>query len=73
VLIYKLPLTHISNYILFSEHGGAGYPLIVYLELLSIALQGHSYVNYGHLDVSVIDGRGKNVWPIALICQILKK
>jgi hypothetical protein len=72
-MICKLPLTHIDNDVLRSEHGVAGYPLIFYLGLLNIALQGRSYVSDSHLDVSVIKGRGKNIRPITVICQILIK
>jgi hypothetical protein len=49
------------------------HPLIICLGMLNIALQGRNYVSYSHLDVSVVDGRGKSVWLVAVICQILIK
>jgi hypothetical protein len=66
-------LTHFFNDLLCSEHGGASYPLFFCFGTLSIALQSCNYVSYGHLNVSVIYGRGKDVWPVAIIRQILLK
>ena len=36
-----------------------------------MALQSCNYVFNGHLDVYVINGRGEDVWPIAIVRQIL--
>jgi hypothetical protein len=36
-----------------------------------MALQSCSYVCYGHLNVYVINGRGKDVWPVAIVSKML--
>jgi hypothetical protein len=73
VTICKFPFTHIQDNVLNSEHGGTGYPLVICLGLLCTALQGRSYISYGHLDISIIDGGCENVWPVAVIFQIFIK
>jgi hypothetical protein len=37
------------------------------------ALQNSRYVGYGQLHVSIVDGRDKNIWPIAIVPQVLIK
>jgi hypothetical protein len=36
-----------------------------------VAFQNSRYVDYGHLNVSIVNGRDKNVWPIAIVLQVL--
>jgi hypothetical protein len=38
-----------------------------------VAFQNSCYVCYGHLDVSIVNGRDKNVWPVAIVLQVLIK
>jgi hypothetical protein len=38
-----------------------------------VAFQNNRYVGYGHLDVSIVDGRDKDVWPVAVVLQVFIK
>jgi hypothetical protein len=38
-----------------------------------VAFQNSRYVGYGHLDVSIVDGKDKDVWTIVVVLQILLK
>jgi hypothetical protein len=73
VLVYILPLTHVRDDVLEGEHGGAVNPRNVRLGRLVTALQNSHYIGYGRLHVSAVDGRDKNVWPAAIIPQMLVK
>jgi hypothetical protein len=73
VSVCILPLTHVENNILDSEHGGANSPRLVRFRRLIIAFQSSRYVDYGHLHVSIVDGRDKNVWPAVVVPQMLIK
>jgi hypothetical protein len=73
VLVYILPLTHVRDDVLEGEHGGAVNPRNVRLGRLVTALQNNHYIGYGHLHVSAVDGRDKNVWPAEIIPQMLVK
>jgi hypothetical protein len=37
------------------------------------AFQNSHYVSYGHLDVPIVDGRDKDIWPVAIVLQVLIK
>jgi hypothetical protein len=37
------------------------------------ALQNGHYIGYGHLHISAIDGRDKNIWLAAIVSQMLIK
>jgi hypothetical protein len=66
-----LPLTHVGDDVFYSEHGGAVNPWFVRFRWLMVAFQ--SSLCYGHLDVSIVDGRNKDVWPVAVVLQIFIK
>jgi hypothetical protein len=73
VLVCILPLTHVEDDILEGEHGGAIYPRYIRLRRLVTALQNGRYIGYGHLHVSTVDGRDKNIWLAAIVSQMLIK
>jgi hypothetical protein len=73
VLICILPLTHVGDNVLDGEHGKAVNPRYIQLRRLITAFQNSRYVSYGHLDVYTINGREKNIWPAALVPQMLIK
>jgi hypothetical protein len=68
-----IALTHVRDDVLEGEHGGAVNPRNVQLERLVTALQNGHYIGYGHLHVSAIDGRDKNIWLAAIVSQMLIK
>jgi hypothetical protein len=43
------------------------------LQWLIVAFQNSRYVGYGHLDVSIIDGKDKDVWPVVVVLQVFIK
>jgi hypothetical protein len=73
VLICILHLTHVGDDVLNGEHGGVVNPRYVRLQRLVTAFQNSRYVGYGHLDVDAVNGREKDVWPAALVPQMLIK
>jgi hypothetical protein len=73
VPIYILPLTHVGDDVLDGEHGGAVNSWFICFRWLMVTFQNSCYVSYGHLDVSIIDGRDKDVWPVVVVLQILVK
>jgi hypothetical protein len=73
VLVCILPLTHVGDDVLYSEHGGAINSWFVRFRWLMVTFQNSRYVGYGHLDVSIVDGRDKDVWPVAVVLQIFIK
>jgi hypothetical protein len=73
VPICILPLTHVEDDILDGEHGGAVNPWFIHFRRLMVAFQNSRYVGYGHLDVSIVDGKDKDVWTIVVVLQILLK
>jgi hypothetical protein len=68
-----LPLTHVGDDVLDGEHGWAINPWFIRFRRLMVAFQNNRYVGYGHLDVSIIDVRDKDVWPVAVVLQIIIK
>jgi hypothetical protein len=68
-----LPLTHVGKDILECEHGGALKPRTIRLRRLMAALQNGHYIGYGHLHFDAVNGREKDVWPVALVPQMLIK
>jgi hypothetical protein len=73
VLVYILPFTHVGDDVLEGEHEGAIYPSYIRLRRLVTALQNGCYIGYGHLHVSAVDGRDKNIWLAAIVSQMLIK
>jgi hypothetical protein len=66
-----LPLTHVGNNVLDSEHGRALEPGSIRLRRLMATLQHGRYVGYGHLYFSFVNGREKHIWLVALTPQII--
>jgi hypothetical protein len=73
VLVCILLLTHVGNDILECEHRGAFKPRNVRLRRLMAALQNSRYIGYGHLHFDAVNEREKDVWPAALVPQMLIK
>jgi hypothetical protein len=73
VLVSILPLTHVGDDVLYGEHGGAINPRLVRFKWLMVAFQNSRYVSYGHLDVSIVNGRDKDVWPVVVVLQVFIK
>jgi hypothetical protein len=67
VLVCILPLTHVRDNVLKGEHGGAIYLRYIRLRRLVTALQNGRYIGYGHLYVSAVDGRDKNIWLATIV------
>jgi hypothetical protein len=71
VTVCILSLTHVENNILEGEHGGALEPGNVRLRRLMAALENGSYVSYGHLHFSSVNGREEYIRLVALTTQML--
>jgi hypothetical protein len=67
------PLTHVRDDVLECEHGGTVNPRNVRIKKLMTTFQNSRYVGYGHLHVPIIYGRDKNIWPAAIVPQMLIK
>ena len=67
VTVCILPLTHVRDDVLDGKHGKAVNPRYVRIERLITAFQSSRYVGYGHLYVSIVDGRDKNVWLAVVV------
>jgi hypothetical protein len=71
VLVGVSSLIHIFNNVCSSERGGTNFPLIFRLGALIMALKNSDDVHSGHLNIDVVNGRGKDVWPIVVISEML--
>jgi hypothetical protein len=73
VTVCILPFTHVGDDVLDGEHGGAVNPRYVRIRRLMTTFQSSHYVGYGHLHVSIVDGKDKHIWPATVVPQMLIK